>query len=229
MYRQPRPAHVPPLKESSMKGRFALTSVHRHVPLLAIAAGLLLGAVACGDHKPAPDASSKAFDNTAAAKADPTQDLVARGKYLAAVGGCSDCHTPRKMGPKGPEPDMSRYLSGHPAALKMPPPPKLAGPWMWAGAATNTAYAGPWGVSYAINLTPDEETGIGVWTPEVFVAAIKTGQHLGVGRPIMPPMPWSAYAQMTEDDLRAIFAYLKSLPPAKNRAPEGEPAPPPAS
>jgi mono/diheme cytochrome c family protein len=196
--------------------------------MLAVGLGLLLSASACS-HQPAPDGASKAFDNSAAAKADPARDMVARGKYLVAVGGCNDCHTPMKMGPKGPEPDMSRYLSGHPADVKVPPAPKMAPPWMWAGAAAGTAFAGPWGVSYAINLTSDEETGLGVWTPELFVAAIKTGQHLGVGRPIMPPMPWPGYAQMTEDDLRAVFAYLKTVPAQKNRVPEGEPAPPPAS
>src|SRR4051812_44225962 len=84
---------------------------------------------------------------------------VERGRYLVTTTGCNDCHTPLKMTARGPEPDMARMLSGHPAELKMPRPPKLGeGPWMWAGAATNTAFYGPWGVSYAMNLTPDQNT-----------------------------------------------------------------------
>jgi hypothetical protein len=125
-----------------------------------------------------------------------------------------------KMGPNGPEPDMSVALSGHPQNLVMPPPPKLEAPWGWVAAATNTAFAGPWGISYAINLTPDAETGLGKWQENEFVQAIKTGKHLGVGRPIMPPMPWPAYRNLTDAELRAIYAYLRSIPPIKNKAPD---------
>lgn len=185
------------------------------LPLLA---GLGL-TVAC-DRGPMPDARAKGFDNSAAAAVDPMADTVARGKYLVATGDCTACHTPMKMGPKGPEPDMARYLSGHPADLVMPPAPKAEGPWLWHGAATNTAFAGPWGVSYAINLTADEDTGMGVWTEDLFVTALRSGKHLGVGRPIMPPMPWPAYGQMTDADLKAIFAYLKTVPAIRNRVPE---------
>ena len=107
-------------------------------------------------------------------------------------------------------------------------PPALAGTWAWAGAATNTAYVGPWGISYAANLTPDENTGLGIWTEEMFVAAIRTGKHMGQSRPIMPPMPWPAYRHMTDEDLRAIFAYLRTVPPIVNHVPEYQPpaAPP---
>lgn len=162
---------------------------------------------------------------TAAAQPDP----AARGKYLVSIGGCHDCHTPMKMGPRGPEPDMSVMLSGHPEALVMPPPPAASGPWTWSGAATNTAFAGPWGVSYAINLTPDEETGIGLWSEQVFVNALKTGRHMGVGRPILPPMPWPSTASMTDDDLKAVYAYLRSIQPRKNQVPEAVVAEPPAA
>lgn len=146
---------------------------------------------------------------------------IARGEYLVTVGGCNDCHTPLKMGPKGPEPDFSRRLSGHPEALKMPPAPKLGqGPWMWSGAATNTAFAGPWGISYARNLTPDRLTGTGIWTEEMFIKTLRTGRHWGVARPILPPMPWQNYAQMKDEDLRAIFAYLRSIKPIRNEVPD---------
>jgi mono/diheme cytochrome c family protein len=154
---------------------------------------------------------------------------VDRGKYLVSILACNDCHTPLVMTPQGPQPDMSRMLSGHPATLVMPPPPPLApeAPWNWSGAATLTAFSGPWGISYAINLTPHPTTGLGaeVWTEEVFIKALKTGRHFGTSRPIMPPMPWPAYAQMTDDDLKSIYAYLRTLPPIDNLVPDYVPPP----
>lgn len=163
------------------------------------------------------------------ASASPDKSTLQRGEYLVRTSGCHDCHTPFKNGSNGPEPDMTRMLSGHPEQLKMPPPPKLPeGPWNWVGAATNTAFAGPFGISYSINLTPDENTGIGIWTEDIFIKTLRTGKHWGTSRPILPPMPWPGYAQMTDADLRAIFAYLRSIPPIVNRVPESQPAPPPA-
>jgi mono/diheme cytochrome c family protein len=154
-------------------------------------------------------------------KADPRKDQIARGSYLVKIMVCNDCHTPFKMGAKGPEPDMSRMLSGHPQDLVMPPPPKLGnGPWVAAFAGTNTAWAGPWGVSFTANLTPDPETGLGKWTADTFMQALRTGKHEGVGRPILPPMPYPWFAQAEDEDLRAIFAYLQSIPPIKNKVPQ---------
>lgn len=150
-------------------------------------------------------------------------DAVSRGAYLVNSFGCADCHTPMKMGPKGPEPDLSRALSGHPEQLKLSPPPKADESWVWFGSATNTAYAGPWGISYAVNITSDKETGLGAWKEDDFVKAMKTGKHAGVGRPIMPPMPWQAFSHLTEDDLRAMFQYLQTVPPVHNRAPDYQP------
>ena len=154
--------------------------------------------------------------------ADPAGE-ISRGRYLVSISGCADCHTPLKMGPKGPEPDVSRGLSGHPQGLALPPAPAAQGPWVWGGAGTNTAFWGPWGVSYAVNLTPDRDTGLGGWTAEQFVGAMKTGQHRGAGRPIAPPMPWQAYSQMSEADLRAIFQHLMSLPAIGNAVPAYQP------
>jgi hypothetical protein len=145
---------------------------------------------------------------------------VKRGQFIVQSGGCNDCHTPLKMGPKGPEPDMSRMLSGHPENIVLPPPPPLTEVWNNVGSATNTAYAGPWGITYAINLTPDVETGIGKWRERDFIQAIKSGKHMGVGRPIQPPMPWQAYGHLSDSDLKAAFAYLRSIPPIRNRVPE---------
>jgi hypothetical protein len=176
-------------------------------------------------------AQPPAAENTApaAAPAAPSGVSAERGEYLVSITGCNDCHTPFMMGPKGPEPDMSRMLSGHPEKMVMPPPPKMApdAPWNWAGAATNTAFAGPWGVSYAMNLTPDQNTGLGIWTEEMFMRAIRTGQHMATARPILPPMPWPVYRNMTDDDLKSVFAYLRTIPAIVNHIPEAIVAPPP--
>lgn len=158
--------------------------------------------------------------------APPAVDPVERGSYLVTVTGCNDCHTPFRMGPNGPEPDMARMLAGHPQDLQMPAAPASRGPWMWTGAATNTAFAGPWGVSYASNLTPEPNTGLGIWTEDLFIKAMRTGRHWGQARPILPPMPWQNYSRMTDDDLKAVYAYLRTIPPVVNSAPESVPAPP---
>jgi len=148
-------------------------------------------------------------------------DRIERGRYLVNTSGCADCHTPLKMGANGPEPDLARHLSGHPQELTMPAVPALpAGPWLVVSSATNTAWAGPWGVSFTANLTPDPETGLGRWSETDFVQTIRTGRHLGRGRPVLPPMPIPAYSQMTDADLKAMFAYLKSLPAIRNKVPE---------
>lgn len=156
--------------------------------------------------------------------AGPTKgDLIARGKYLTTVGGCHDCHSPKKFGPEGPSLDEDRLLSGHPEGSPLPPIDVKAltpGNWMlFAGDVT--AAVGPWGISYAANLTPDSATGTGSWTEANFVKALRTGKHLGQegGRPIMPPMPWQMVGQMTDEDLKAVYTYLQSLPPVKNRVP----------
>jgi mono/diheme cytochrome c family protein len=153
-------------------------------------------------------------------------EKLARGRYLVTVAGCNDCHTPWKPGAGGPEPDMSRMLAGHPEGMPLPPPPQPEGPWIVSAAATNTAWAGPWGISFTANLTPDRETGLGKWSQRNFVEAIRTGRHMGRGRPILPPMPIQMYKHFTDDDLAAIYSYLQSIPAVKNQVPE--PVPPSA-
>ena len=149
-------------------------------------------------------------------------DLVARGKALVMHGMCHDCHTPKTFGPEGPVPDMTRALSGSPADMKLPPLDKRAlQPGYWVlGTPDLTAWVGPWGISYAANLTPDEQTGSGLWTEEVFIKAMRTGKHLGEGRPILPPMPWQFVGDMSDADLKAVFSYIRSLPPIKNVVPQ---------
>ncbi|RPJ44513.1 MAG: diheme cytochrome c-553, partial [Candidatus Latescibacterota bacterium] len=113
-----------------------------------------------------------------AGETDAASSDVARGKYLVTMMGCNDCHTPWAMTPRGPEPDMTRMLSGHPEDFPITAPKDLGeGPWTWAAAPTNTAFSGPWGVSFTANLTPDPETGLGKWTAETFITAIRTGRH----------------------------------------------------
>jgi len=149
----------------------------------------------------------------------PAQTPIQRGEYLVKFGDCAACHTPLKFGPNGPEPDMAKFLSGHPEDTKLPPPDLKPGPW-FAATAGMTAWAGPWGISYAANITPDTNTGIGIWTEDMFIATMRTGKHMGAGRPILPPMPWQASSNLSNEDLKAVFAYLKSIPAIKNRVPE---------
>ena len=176
----------------------------------------------------AASAAGAGAGEAAPAQADPAQ--VDRGRYLVTILGCNDCHTPWRMGENGPEPDMSRMLSGHPQQLVLPPPPALTpGAWESASWSTVTAWAGPWGISYTRNLTPDKETGLGSWTEKEFVATLRTGRERGIGRELQPPMPWPAYGQATDADLAAVFAYLRSIPAVANRVPDNlPPAAPPA-
>ena len=180
-----------------------------------VVGAVVVGAAASGCHRPA--GASQARDAR-----------VERGRYLVSSIGCGDCHTPKTMGPNGPEIDESRLFAGHPEGSELPPGPPAAGPWIASASWDLTAWHGPWGTTYAVNLTPDENTGIGSWSEETFVQAIKTGRHMGVSRPILPPMPWQFFKNMTEEDLGAIYAYLRSLPPVHNRIPEPLPPPPPA-
>jgi len=163
----------------------------------------------------------RAEATTSAVKTPTTADRVARGKYIVNTAGCNDCHTPWKMGEKGPEPDLTRFLSGHPEKLRMP---KLdLPPGHWAGAPYMTEFQGPWGKTYAMNLTPDANTGIGIWTEDMFIRAIREGRHMGQSRPIMPPMPWTVYRNLNDEDLKSVYAFLRTIPAIHNRVPEYEP------
>jgi hypothetical protein len=158
---------------------------------------------------------------------------VQRGKNLVQGFGCNECHTPKVPGPDGrPIPDPTRLLSGHPEGN--PVPTRTAAGLTWRDAPIftgpiETVFAGPWGVTFAANLTPDKETGLGKWTEAMFIQAMRTGKHEGqpTGREIMPPMPWASPSHGTlassDADLKAIWAYLRSLPPVKNRVPESVP------
>ncbi|HMH31411.1 MAG TPA: c-type cytochrome [Puia sp.] len=150
-------------------------------------------------------------------------ELLARGKYIVSAAACSDCHSPKIFTAQGPVEDSSKILSGHPAGMPMAPIDKKVlqpGGWYLLGPDI-TSFVGPWGISFGANLTPDTATGIGAWTEEVFVKTLRTGKHLGQdgGRHILPPMPWPSIAQYTDEDLKAIFTYLRALPPIVNKVP----------
>ena len=153
------------------------------------------------------------------------KEMIERGKYLITAGGCHDCHSPKVFGPQGPKIDESKILSGHPAEMQLAEfDPAILEPGKYILFTQDvTAAIGPWGASFAANLTPDNETGIGTWQPEMFINALRTGKHLGAGRPILPPMPWEIVGKLTDEDLQAMFAYLKSIPPVKNRVPDPKP------
>jgi hypothetical protein len=183
---------------------------------LVVSAAVLAG---CQQPAPAPPADAK--------PAAPAQSPVERGKYLTLVGGCNDCHTPKKFDTGVPEYDMSKELSGHPSDAKLPKlPAKLVGPGGWGTIANDhlTAWVTPAGTAFAMNLTSDKATGVGSWSEQTFVDAIRLGKHQGTGRAILPPMPWNWYKNMTDEDLKAVFAYLQSLPPINNPIPD--PLPP---
>jgi hypothetical protein len=120
-----------------------------------------------------------------------------------------------------------KILSGQQSDQKVPEVPGgVLAPDKWM-AATNsdmTAWVGPWGVSFAANLTPDKATGIGAWTEEMFIKTIRTGKHLGTGRQILPPMPWQDMGQLPDQDLKDIYAYLMTVKPVRNAVPQ--PIPP---
>lgn len=208
-----------------IRGSISLIRTRAALAVTVLAIAAVIGACqnARSGNQPARDSAAPAAAHDTGTSV-PHSGSVDRGRYLVAVTGCSDCHTPFKLGSQGPEPDLTRRLAGHPQELKMPPAPKLGdSPWVWVGSGTNTAFAGPWGVSYAANLTPDQQTGMGIWTEGMFVKAMRTGRHFGEARPIQPPMPWQCVGQMTDDDLKSIYAYLRTIPAVKNQVPEYAP------
>lgn len=148
------------------------------------------------------------------------------GEHLVLIGGCHDCHTPKKMTSHGPVLDTTLWLAGHPANM-----PRIdidrneVEKKGLAVAMDLTEWVGPWGISFSANLTPDP-TGIGNWTEEQFIYALRNGIAKGIpdSRPILPPMPWEMIRHMTDDEMKAVFAYLRSIKPVNNIIPA--PVPP---
>jgi len=151
--------------------------------------------------------------------------LVKRGDYLVNAMGCDDCHSPKTFGPQGPQLIQELRFSGFPQDGKLPPIDVEQVKKGWTLMSPDlTSAVGPWGVSYGANITSDP-TGIGSWTEEQFLNAIKKGKYKGLdnSRPLLPPMPWFVYKNLTDEDLKAIFAYLKTTKPVKNVPPAPKP------
>jgi hypothetical protein len=149
------------------------------------------------------------------------EQLIQRGDYLVTTIGCNDCHSPKRMGSQGPEIIPELMLSGYQATLSLGQIDKnvLQKGWLLFTGDLNAA-VGPWGVSFSANITSDA-TGIGKWPEENFIRAMKQGKFKGIdgSRSLLPPMPWSNYAKMTDDDIKAVYLFLKSTKPVRNIVP----------
>jgi hypothetical protein len=154
------------------------------------------------------------------------EEMVALGKYIVSTGGCDDCHTPKIFSQNGFVFDTTRLLAGFPEEQVLPPlDVNMIGPDKWITTEKHlSGWVGPWGISYAANLTPDNATGIGAVSEEMFIKSLREGKLKGVGRPLLPPMPWQVIGLKNDQDLKAIYAYLQSIKPIKNEVPQ--PVPP---
>lgn len=180
--------------------------------LTAITAIMSVVFVACQDSAATKQSLSMAMTN---------DEMVKRGSYLVNSMGCDDCHSPKKMGPNGPEIIPELRFSGYPADRPLLPVDTnvVKNGWMMLGTDLTSA-VGPWGQSFAANLTSDP-TGTGNWKEEQFIKAIREGKYKGLDntRPLLPPMPWFVYKNLTDDDLKSIFAFLQTTSPVKNVVP----------
>jgi hypothetical protein len=154
-----------------------------------------------------------------------TEEQVQRGKKLVAFGACNDCHTPWTYDPEigAKVPDMRRMLSGHPEGAP-DPAGALGKDDIAVIGPTFTSFRMPFGVMHTPNLTPDVETGTGTWTEDMFLGIFRKAKHLGGdGRPVLPPMPWPMTASLPDEDIVAIYAYLRTIPPVRNHVETAQP------
>ena len=174
----------------------------------------IISIIACNQNQSLSDNLDSNIDTSA-------ESEVERGEYLVQIMGCNDCHSPKRMGPKGPEIIPELMLSGFPADRGIV---EFRDTMIQKGFAQFypdlTAAAGPWGITFAGNLTPDE-SGIGTWSEEQFITAFTKGKFKGMenGRNLLPPMPVENYREMKREDVIAIFSYLKSIKPVRNVVP----------
>ncbi|MES2851009.1 MAG: diheme cytochrome c-553 [Bacteroidota bacterium] len=165
--------------------------------------------------------NSKAGNKKTAEEKQDKAALLKRGEYLVTIGGCDDCHSPKKMGAHGPEIDMERRLSGFPATRPLPQfDSNVLKKGIMQFNDDLTSSAGPWGISFAANLTSDA-SGAGSWPLENFKFALRHGKLKGLAasRDILPPMPWFNFAKMTDDDLEALHTFLQNTKPIENVVP----------
>lgn len=170
--------------------------------------------IGCGNQEAKVSETQETTEMTA-------DQLVTRGEYLVNFAGCHDCHSPKEQSGQEMVMIKERLLSGYPAekTIIQGDPEVLKQGWILF-IPDLTSASGPWGVSFSANLTSDQ-TGIGNWTEENFIRAMKEGLYKGIpnSRQLLPPMPWQNFANAEDDDLRAIFAYLKSTTPVNNIVP----------
>jgi len=184
----------------------------KFLSITAIASGIIIALVACNN-----ETKTAAAQTTVISK----DSLIKRGEYLVNVIGCDDCHSPKIMGPNGPMPDMEHRFAGYMSTLPLGKPDLsvMKNGWMLMSMDL-TAASGPWGISYSANISSDE-TGIGSWTEEQFIKCLREGKLKGLdnSRPLLPPMPWPNFAKLSDTDLKAMFAFLKSTKPIENVVP----------
>ncbi len=149
---------------------------------------------------------------------------VERGKRLVELGGCSQCHTPKIKTTLGYKPDEDRFLSGYPADKPLPDLPYaeiIAGEAEKSFYTTDaTIWVGRWGVTFAPNLTPDAETGIGAMSEEDFIEIFRNKEHFSQENPLITPMPVNVYSKLSFFELRSIYIYLQTLEPISNEVPK---------
>jgi len=194
----------------------------RHAIVL-LASLIASQAVGCARPEAAADAPAPEAAAPTPSRSDDPAAAVARGELLVRLGGCTDCHTPMRFDPDLgiPVPDTSRRLSGHPEGAPDPVGTPGQGDQAVIG-PTFTSFRLPFGVVYSANLTSDPETGLGRWTVDEFVATLRTGHRKGTGRVLLPPMPWQNLAGASDEDLRAIYAYLQTVPAVVNHVPASQ-------
>lgn len=196
-----------------------------YLPLLMALVFAAISFIKCSDNKQTEPAAT----TTAATEKmnfGGYESQVKWGEHLVTIGGCNDCHTPKKMTPMGPVDDSTLLLSGHPESLPAPNVDRKATESKGLVVTSDfTAWIGPWGITYSANLTPDD-SGTGKWTESQFLYAIKNSVSKGLAgsRPLMPPMSMMPVKHMTDDELKAIFAYLRTVKPIKNNS--VQPTPP---
>ncbi|MCM4167179.1 Cytochrome c-552 [Arenibacter antarcticus] len=173
-------------------------------------------------------ASAKSHENFATViptKYLDSNALVKRGEYLVNSIGCADCHSPKRMGPQGPEIIPELHLSGFPQNGQVPPinTSVLKNGWVLFASDLTTSI-GPWGQSFSANITSDP-SGIGNWSEENFMRAIREGKYKGLenSRNILPPMPWEVYKNLNDEDIKSLYYFLKTTTPVNNIVPAPKP------
>lgn len=189
--------------------------IKNHALSLLIVAYICLLTLSCKNNQ------YEAIETKAQANDMSVEEIIIKGKYLVGIMGCNDCHSPKKMGENGPEIIPELLLSGYPSSRPIVAfDSKLIKEGFSMFYPDLTAAKGPWGITFAANLTPDG-TGIGNWTEAQFKKALTQGKFKGLdnGRLLLPPMPWFNYTEMNDEDVHAVFTYLKSIQPVENVVP----------